>query len=145
MSKFWKYIANVTEIDKAQNAAQIGIRGVKAFATTPINLAADGAVEAGKLYNKAMPLTKKTEESIANLWTGRREGRGAIAAAAVAGTGYAAYSSFKQTALAPKTGTVSYGGTAPVMDADGVSSTSQAPTLGANGNMIFGLHNARKG
>lgn len=109
------------------------------------SVATDGVVAAAKGYNKVMPMTKKTDPNIGNLWTGRREGRGTIAAAGVIGAGYMGYSSMKQTTFAPRVGEVSYGGTAPIMDADGVGSRSQAPTLGAGGNMVFGLHNARKG
>lgn len=90
-------------------------------------------------------LTKKTEPGIQNLWTGRREGAGAITIGAALGVGYVGYSTFKQTSLGPKTGEISYTGTAPGLNADGVSSATQAPTLGAGGNMVFGLHNARKG
>ena len=44
-----------------------------------------------------------------------------------------------------KMGQVSYGGTPGVMNADGVGSMSQAPTLGATGDLVLGLHNGRKG
>jgi hypothetical protein len=116
------------------------------------NAAADGLIKGTKVLGKSM--VKDTTPGIANLWTGKRESKLAIG---VAGAGVAAYAgvygygAFKlDTNFQPKVGTVSYGGTAPIMDADGVSTTPQAPlsnapTLGANGNMVFGLHNARKG
>lgn len=44
-----------------------------------------------------------------------------------------------------KMGQVSYGGTPGIMNADGVGSVSQAPTLGATGDLVLGLHNGRKG
>lgn len=44
-----------------------------------------------------------------------------------------------------KVGTVSYGGAPSVMSADGVGTSTQAPNLGASGNLVFGLHNGRKG
>lgn len=98
----------------------------------------------------AKSMVKDTTPGIANLWTGKRESGVGIAAAFGVAAIYGGYSGMKQTTLAPKTGEVSYGGTAPVMNADGVSTTPQAPlsgapTLGANGQMVFGLHNARKG
>lgn len=105
-----------------------------------------GAVAGGiKKAAKNSRLTRKTTPGIENLWTGHREGGGAIALGAAAGVGYMGYSTFRQTELAPKTGTISYTGTAPALNADGVGSAAQAPTLGAGGNMVFGMHNARKG
>jgi hypothetical protein len=47
-----------------------------------------------------------------------------------------------------KVGTVGYNGAPSVMDADGVgsaTSNSAAPSLGATGSLVFGLHNSRKG
>jgi len=44
-----------------------------------------------------------------------------------------------------KLGEVSYGGMPGVFDADGVGTKTKAPTLGATGDMVFGLHNGRKG
>lgn len=46
---------------------------------------------------------------------------------------------------ANKVGTSSYGGHPSVMDADGMGTATQAPSLGASGNLVFGLHNGRKG
>jgi hypothetical protein len=114
----------------------------------PTDIAADGVVKASKFIGKKM--VKDTDPGIANLWTGKRESGAAIAVAAVGFGAWAGYGTMKQTALAPRLGQVSYGGTAPIMDADGVATTPQAPlsnapTLGANGQMVFGLHNARKG
>lgn len=112
---------------------------------TAANLAVDGAILAAKGANKAVPFTTKTEANIGNLWTGRREGPGAIAVGAVIGAGYMGYNTMAKTELAPKTGQTSYTGTMPIMDADGVGSTTNAPTLGASGSMVFGMHNSRRG
>ena len=144
-SKVLKYLSGASGVGR--QATKVG--EIANIPKVPLklagSLAVDGAVATGKGFNKIMPMTKKTDPNIGNLWTGRREGRGMIAVAGVAGAGYMGYSTMKQTALAPKIGEVSYGGAAPIMDADGVASRPQAPTLGAGGNMVFGLHNARKG
>jgi hypothetical protein len=146
-NKVLDYLSGATGIGtKVTKTAEVGnILSGQALIQGVASVTADAAIGTGKVLNKAMPLTKKTDANIGNLWTGRREARGAIAAGAVIGTGYMGYSTMKQTALAPRVGEVSYSGTAPVMDADGVGSRSQAPTLGAGGNMVFGLHSARKG
>lgn len=112
-------------------------------AAKPLRFIRDGAENTAVKVGKSM--VRDTEPGISNLWTGKRESGNAIIAATIGAAGYTGYSAMKGTVLAPKQGTVTYGGTAPIMDADGVSSTSQAPTLGANGNMVFGLYNARKG
>lgn len=108
------------------------------------NATVDALVWGGK------KMVKDTTPNIGNLWTGKKESKFGIAVAATAVAGYSGWQGMKQTTLAPKLGQVSYSGTAPIMDADGVSSTPQAPltnapTLGASGQMVFGLHNARKG
>lgn len=124
-----KVAGGVTKVNKTIDKGIDKVAGV----------GAKGVVGVGK------GMTRKTDPGIANLWTGRRESGGAVLAAGVVGAGYAGYQGMKQTTLAPKTGEVSYGGTAPIMNADGVSSTSQAPTLGASGTTVFGLHSARRG
>jgi hypothetical protein len=105
--------------------------------------AADGTVKGAKLTGKL--LTKKTDPSLMNFYTGRDLSAFSKVAMPVAGAavGYGMF--VKNTAFAPKPGTVSYGSEAPVFAADGVSNTTNAPTLNATGNMVFGLHNARKG
>jgi hypothetical protein len=104
--------------------------------------AATATIKGAKLTGNAF--TKKVDPSLKNFYTGRemRKGSGWALSAGAVGVGYAAYA---VSTTAPKPGTVSYGGTAPIMDADGVSNTTNAPTLNASGNMVFGLHNARKG
>lgn len=135
----WKAIEKM-----ADKGADVGEKAVRA-ANKPFDVAAGGIAGAGKFVGKHGRFTKKTDPGIQNLWTGRREGAGAIIAGGAAGAAYMGYTGANQTVLAPRTGEISYSGAMPVMNADGVSSTSQAPTLGAGGNMVFGLHNARKG
>lgn len=152
IAKAGKYVANkgAAAGQYVKDASEYEQRGggVRNGALAPFrvlgNATADAAIGTGK------KMVRDTDPSIANLWTGKRESGFGIGVAAVGAIGYAGYQSMQQTALAPRVGTVSYGGAAPIMDADGVSSTPQAPlsnapTLGANGNMVFGLHNARKG
>lgn len=97
---------------------------------------------AGKGLKKG--LTKNVDKEFKNFYTGieMRKGSGWALAAGGIGVGYAGYA---VSTTAPKPGTVSYGGEAPVFAGDGISSTTNAPTLNASGNMVFGLHNARKG
>jgi hypothetical protein len=139
MNKFGKYL--VKGMEGVGNVNRTVGRGV----TKGTDFVADKVV-----VPAAKSMVRDTTPGIANLWTGKREsGVGVMAAFGVAAA-YGSYQGMKQTTLAPRTGQVSYGGTAPVMNADGVSNTPQAPlsgapTLGANGQMIFGLHNARKG
>lgn len=130
MSKFGRFLGGAAALPG--KAEKVIIGGL----ATPL---AKGTAFAGKR------MVRDTEPGIANLWTGKRESVWGVAAAAGIGTAYGIGSYHKQTTFAPRTGQVSYGGTAPIMNADGVSSTTQAPTLGANGNMVFGLHSARKG
>ncbi|MDK2600729.1 hypothetical protein QO179_24855 [Bacillus stercoris] len=128
-----KYLANAADKTTTFNSKMASI------ATKPLDYAAKGTIAGAK------KMVKDTKPGIANLWTGKRESGVGIAAAWTVAAGYGGYQTLKQTTLAPRTGEVSYGGTAPIMNAEGVGSTTQAPTLGANGNMVFGLHNARKG
>ena len=93
----------------------------------------------------AKAFIKDTDKTVGNLWTGKKASGiatlGAFGVAGAVGTG--AYQKEKHFSTAiPHT---EYGGTAPIMNADGVGSISQAPTLGANGDMVFGMHNGRKG
>lgn len=109
------------------------------------NMAADATVGAVKGANKVMPFTSKTKQNIGNFYTGRTEGPGMIAGAAVLGVGYSAFQTEKQTTFSHKLGQSSYVGAAPALNSDGVGQVSNAPTLGASGGTVFGLHNARKG
>jgi hypothetical protein len=143
-------IANDVDMPTSISALGIMSKGATAIPKIAGTMAADATIKLAKGYNKVMPMTKKTTPGAANLWTGRREGRGAIAGAVAIGGAYGWGNYTLNTEMAPKLGTVSYGGTAPVMNADGVGTTPQAPlsnapTLGAGGQMVFGLHNARKG
>lgn len=162
MSKYSKYVQKMKQhgsnMKKAPISTAIQTPG-KAFGGGA-SLLADGVMDGASLLHKgigkipgvgrATRFTKDTDPGIANLWTGKREGGGAVMAAAAIGGAYGFGSYHNQTTLAPKVGITTYGGTAPIMNADGVSNTPQAPlsnapTLGAGGNMVFGLHNARKG
>lgn len=89
-------------------------------------------------------LTKDEERKFTNFYTGKGiSGLGKVAfPVAGAAIGYGMF--VDKTAFGPKPGAVNYTGEPEVMAADGVANT-QAPTLGATGNMVFGLHNARKG
>lgn len=157
LSKYVKRLAKGT-VDAAdtvgQGAKHVSKEAIKgtgkvlkgydnAVITPVINSMADGTAAALKTGGRAM--VKKTEPGLMNAYTGYRESGWAMGAAAVIGTAYGMGSYGVQSTFIPKQGEVSYGGTAPIHNADGVSSTTQAPTLNANGSMVFGLHNARKG
>jgi hypothetical protein len=90
-------------------------------------------------------LTKKVDPKFTNFYTGHEiSGFGKVALpVAGAAVGYGLF--VNNTAFGPKPGTVSYGGEPALMSGDGISNTTKAPTLNASGNMVFGLHNARKG
>lgn len=47
--------------------------------------------------------------------------------------------------MGQKVGAVSYGGAPTIMSADGVGTSTQAPNLGATGDLVFGLHSSRRG
>ena len=140
-----RYVKDASEVGK--RGGGVG-RKITDTIHTPGRFLMNSTGDAARGVLKGM--TKKTDPHFLNLYTGRRESGLGIAVASTAALGYAGYETMKQTTLAPKLGTVSYGGTSPVMDADGVGSTPQvpltnAPTLGANGQMVFGLHQARRG
>lgn len=42
-------------------------------------------------------------------------------------------------------GDLNYQGAPPIMAGDGIQNTSKAPTLGANGSLVFGLNAMRRG
>lgn len=96
----------------------------------------------GKAYGKSLVKRDPSGQNFGNAFTGFQEGGGLIGTAAVLGGGYAAFGSMKAVAMPEKTGEVSYAGPAPIHNADGVSN---APTLGASGNMVFGMHQGRRG
>jgi len=142
--KFGKYLNQI-----GKEYADVG-RQIKQTVKSPTNGVAS-TLGAAALTKGTKSMVTKTDPAFHNLWTGYREGPGAIGLATVGALGYGYVQSEKQTRLAPKLGEVSYGGVPAVMNADGVSTANQtpmgagAPTLGATGNMVFGLHNARKG
>lgn len=88
-------------------------------------------------------LFKETEANLANAYTGlqaRLPTKGLIIGGAAA---YAGFNSIK-TAHQPIPGQVYHEGQAPMSTGDGIG-RSNAPTLGANGSMVFGLNNMRRG
>jgi hypothetical protein len=107
-------------------------------------------------------LVKKVDPSLANGYTGYQASAFANHAAgwgtlAVAGGIGVASGAAKPLGVegragfegietrASKAGQSSYGGKPGVFDADGVGTSTQAPTLGASGDLVFGLHNGRRG
>lgn len=104
---------------------------------------------------------KKTDRNFFNGYTGVQAGWGTNVAATGAIVGAAAFFGSGATSNDPnvikqrenrlepaitkarmKNVQADYVGQAPVFQADGVAN---APTLGASGNMVFGLHNMRRG
>jgi hypothetical protein len=130
MSKFSKAIRHLGgKTDKAANWA----------ADKTVN----GAVRTSKLASRAA--FNKVDKSVFNGYTGLKTGAFTTAGAfGVAGLwGSATY----EPTLAKKgmeAVPTEYVGQAPVQNYDGVGNGT-APTLGASGNMVFGLHNSRKG
>lgn len=124
--------------------------GVKANSVDSMLMAAPrlvgtAAADATVGVAKRIPFTRKMEENIGNFYTGRTEGPGMIIGAGAIGLGYAAFQKEKLTTFSHKLGEASYQGSAPIMNSDGVGQHTNAPTLGASGGTVFGLHNARKG
>jgi len=105
------------------------------------------------------PLVKKAEDGPgwSNMYTGYKLQNKPLAV--VAGAGITAYglaagaagngklpagSGLQGINTFAKPGQISYEGSPAVMDADGVAQTNtSAPTLGASGDLVFGLHNQR--
>lgn len=81
-------------------------------------------------------------QNFGNGYTGFKEGGGMIAAAGVGGVAYAGIAYNYQTKMPEKPGETTYTGTAEIHNYDGVSS---APTLGASGDTVLGMHRGRKG
>lgn len=130
--------------------------GYKAVAHTgddALRGAADIAVDKGVKYGvkgaKAMVTKDPKGAHFLNGYTGLKESKTLIGTTAVLGGGYATTASSIRSSMYEKPGQTSYAGEAPIMNADAVGSTapstSSAPTLGATGSMVFGLHNSRKG
>lgn len=112
-----------------------------------------GLGKVGKFAGKGV--VKKVEPGFDNAYTGYKMKSAPHLLVAGAGVAYAAGAyafgsgetkTFENISTrAQKIGEVSYGGQPDVMDADGVGSKTQAPTLGASGDLVFGLHNNRRG
>ena len=137
----------------------------QAQAMTTGALVGTGAGMANKAGNLAKNvLLTKTEKGFNNAYTGYKASKftnvastvgmvgvvGAVSAYSVGSNGFGGdnpiTSGFSgiQT-RGQKVGTVSYGGAPTIMSADGVGTSTQAPNLGASGDLVFGLHNGRKG
>lgn len=88
-------------------------------------------------------LVKKVDKNLFNGFTGlKTTGFATAAAFGAAGIwGKATYEPAKDKKLMESV-QADYIGQAPVQNYDGVGN---APTLGASGSMVFGLHNSRKG
>lgn len=136
MSKFKKFLDVATNgparvVDGTLNLVDKGIG--KALTS---DISKRGA-KTGYGMVKKDPLGK----NFSNAYTGFQEGPTLVlGTAAVTGT-YAWAGDWKARRITDQTGEVSYTGTAPIHNYDGVSS---APTLGAQGSMVFGMHQGRK-
>ena len=104
-----------------------------------------GAASGAKAVHRKAPLFKDVDKNVSNLWIGKKEGLGMKIGATAAVGGAIAYTHASQPYKDPRVGQTDYTGIAPIMDADGVGQTTKAPTLGASGDMVFGMHNGRKG
>lgn len=122
----------------AKNTIEIGARPFD----YALDKAADGAVNLGMKAGKSMFKDDPKGKNFFNAYTGKRESKTMIGTAAVLGTGYAYGGSMYRMNTIEKPGETSYAGEAPVFKADG---TGGAPTLGASGQMVLGLHKSRKG
>jgi hypothetical protein len=91
-------------------------------------------------------LVKEIKPTIANAYLGLGPTKAAtglfIAGAAIYGTGkgFKAYHDMK-----PQNGDITYSGPPPIFAGDGIQNTTKAPTLGASGNLVFGLNAQRRG
>lgn len=94
----------------------------------------------------AKTMVKRTDRSFWNGYTGLRESKIGAGVAIAGSAAYVGLASNYQIQTAPKLGdSMQRMNEAPIHTYDGVSSTTSAPTLGASGSMVFGMHNARKG
>lgn len=113
---------------------------IKAYADP----AAKGIVEGGIGLGKSM--VTKTDKAFWNAYTGLKASPLATGTAWAAAGAYGVWGSQYQINTAPKLGdNVEYMGDAPIHGYDGVSRRTGAPTLGASGDMVFGMHNSRRG
>lgn len=109
-----------------------------------------------KLFKPAKDADGNIKKDFTNMYTGyqmKAVPNVALAAGAV-GLGALTYSAGRQEqgggfdGLATRTskvGKVSYEGSPAIFDADGVGTQTKAPNLGASGDLVFGLHNGRRG
>lgn len=121
-----------------KNSIEIGARPFD----YALDKTADGAVNLGIKAGKSMFKDDPNGKTFFNAYTGKRESKAMIGTAAVLGAGYAYGGSMYRINTVEKPGETSYEGEAPVFKADG---TGGAPTLGASGDMVLGLHKSRKG
>lgn len=89
-------------------------------------------------------LVKETDPTFLNAYTGLAPTKAATGLFTAGAAGYGAYSTIKGEYRGRiENGQHDYLGQAPIMTGDGVGNKSNAPTLGANGSLVFGLHNQR--
>lgn len=119
------------------------VSGTDKAATWAADKTVNGAVRTSKIASRVA--FNKTEKTIFNGYTGLKTGgfatAGAFGAATLWGTATYEPVAAKKGMEAVQT---DYVGQAPVQNYDGVGNGT-APTLGASGNMVFGLHNSRRG
>lgn len=89
-------------------------------------------------------LIKETPATFANAYTGMAPTKLATGLFAAGAAAYAWGGSMKaEVRSKAEQSRHEFVGTAPVLTGDGVGNKSSAPTLGASGNLVFGLHNRR--
>jgi hypothetical protein len=89
-------------------------------------------------------LIKETPPTFLNAYTGLGPTKAATGLFVAGAAAYGTYATLKgehnsKAMNAPN----EFVGPAPIMSGDGVGNKSNAPTLGANGSLVFGLHNRR--
>lgn len=140
-----------------RQGAKAGAKQVGKAASLAYGVKAEAGAQLTKLeVATAKSLIKKDEAGPAfrNMYTGYNMKKAPHAVVGAAGLAYVGGAAMFGNQSGPfqgistrgqKLGEVSYGGTPAVMDADGVGSKTKAPTLGATGDLVLGLHNSRKG
>lgn len=119
------------------------VSGTDKAATWAADKTVNGAVRTSKVASRVA--FNKTDKNFFNGYTGLKTS--GIATVGAFGAAYAWGKTTYEPALARKSMEsvqTDYVGQAPVQNYDGVGNGT-APTLGASGNMVFGLHNSRKG
>lgn len=123
-----------------RHAADLPSDAIDAYA----NPAAKALVESTTAIGKGM--VRKTDKSFWNGYTGLKASPLAGATAWGAAGAYSYWGGQHKLNTAPKLGeNAEYMGEAPIHTYDGVSSRTSAPTLGASGSMVFGMHSSRRG